>query len=54
MVEWSKDIYKNPHAPKLEPDQMASLNIIVKEATDTILDSSDIEDATIEGSTRYI
>ena len=52
MVEWSKDIYKNPHTPKLEPDQMASLNITVKDGTDIILDSSDIKDATIEGSTR--
>ena len=52
MVEWSKDIYKNPHAPKLDSDQMASLNIAVKDATDTLLDSSDIEDSALEGSAR--
>ena len=52
MVEWSKDIYKNPHAPKMESDQMASLNATVKDATDILLDSSDIEDSTLEGSAR--
>ena len=52
MVEWSKDIYKNPHAPKIDSDQMASLNLAVKDATDSLLESSDIEDSTLEGSAR--
>ena len=50
MVEWSKDIYQNPHAPKLDSEQMASLNIAIKDVADTVLDSSDVEDSILEVS----
>ena len=50
MVEWSKDMYQNPHAPKIDSEQMASLNISVKDAGDVGLDSSDIEDSIMEVS----
>ena len=48
MVEWSKDIYQNPHAPKAE--QMASLSIAIKDATEAALDSSDMEDSMVDVS----
>ena len=51
MVEWSKDIYQNPHVPKLDSEQMASLNIAIKDVADTVLDSSDVEDSILEIST---
>ena len=56
MVEWSKDIYTNPHAPKVvDSEQMASLSLAVKDATEAAaLDSSDVEDSmVIEAASRY-
>ena len=52
MVEWSKDLYQNPHAPKVDSVQMASLSIAVKDAAEDILDSSDMEDSILEVSSR--
>ena len=50
MVEWSKDIYQNPHAPKIDTDQISNLNLAVKESVDAVQDSSDIEDSILEVS----
>ena len=51
MVEWSKDIYQNPHAPKIDTEQMAALNITAKDHGDLVGDSSDVEDSMLEIST---
>ena len=52
MVEWSKDIYQNPHAPKVDSEKIAGLSITIKDATEAALDSSDMEDSIVDVSLR--